>query len=160
MGIDPGLAAIGWGCITAAHQQVVALEYGSFTTSKRQQLPQRLQEIHSELQDLARKCQPQALAIEQIIFSSNQLTAIQVAQARGVAILAFAEIGIPVFEYSPLQIKQAVTGYGRADKEQVGKMTMRLLGLQKPPSPSHAADALAAALCHLFHSRLKNVSRK
>ena len=154
MGIDPGLAAMGWGFISAQNQEVKQVEFGSIRTTSRLALPERLHKIHLNLKELARKYQPDALAIEEIIFSSNQLTAIQVAQARGVAILAFAEMGIKVYEYSPLQIKQAVSGYGRASKEQVQKMLMRLLNLRKPPVPTHSADALATALCHLYHSRL------
>lgn len=154
MGIDPGLAAIGWGLITAQHQKIIELDYGAIRTSNRLPLPERLHKIYQKLKSLGERIQPSALAIEQLIFSTNQLTAIQVAQARGVAILAFAELGIPVFEYSPLQIKQSVTGYGRASKEQVRKMLLQLLGMKKAPTSTHSADAIATAVCHLFHSRL------
>ncbi|MCX7766877.1 MAG: crossover junction endodeoxyribonuclease RuvC [Candidatus Sumerlaeia bacterium] len=154
MGIDPGLAAIGWGIITAQHQKIIELEYGAIRTSNRLPLPERLHKIYQQLKLLGQRTQPSALAIEQLIFSTNQLTAIQVAQSRGVAILAFAELGIPVFEYSPLQIKQSVTGYGRASKEQVRKMLLQLLGLKNAPASTHSADAIATAVCHLFHSRM------
>ena len=158
VGIDPGLAAVGWGYLCAERQEIMTVEFGCVRTESTTPLPERLHTIHQQLRALAEKYKPDALAIEQLIFSSNQLTAISVAQARGVAILAFAEMGVKVFEYSPPQIKQSVTGYGRATKEQVQKMLLHWLKIDTPPRSSHAADAVAAALCHLFHGRASTTS--
>ena len=155
IGIDPGLAAIGWGFLEAHGQAVLDIDYGCIRTPAKMPLPERLHKIHTELNSLGQRYTPTTLAIEDIIFSSNQLTAIQVAQARGVCILAFAEMGTAVCEYSPPEIKRAVAGYGRATKEQLQKMLVQLLNLEKTPTPSHASDALATALCHLFHSRFE-----
>jgi crossover junction endodeoxyribonuclease RuvC len=152
MGIDPGLAAIGWCYIVAQGDNVIKMEYGCIRTDSKEPLPERLQKIHDELRELGRKYKPDELAIEEIIFSSNQLTAIQVAQARGVSILAFSELGVTIYEYSPPEIKRSVVGYGRATKDQVQKMLMQILDLEKPPRPSHASDAIATALCHIYHN--------
>ncbi len=156
MGIDPGLASLGWALLETEGQDVINVEYGSVRTHSSDSLPDRLDKIHHKLQKLVNQYEPEVLAIEDLIFSSNQLTAIQVAQARGVCILAFAQRGITVYEYSPPEIKRAIVGYGRATKEQIQKMVMQILHLEKIPRPSHASDAIAAALCHLYHLRLKN----
>ena len=154
MGIDPGLAAIGWALLTIKGRNIDSLAYGCIRTSTKESLPERLNIIHTKLRSLVKKFNPDSLAIEQLIFSTNQLTAIQVAQARGVCILSFAEMGVRIYEYSPLEIKRSVAGYGRASKEQVQKMVMQLLQLKTPPTPSHASDAIATALCHFFRHRL------
>lgn len=154
MGIDPGLAAIGWALLSIRGRDITNLVYGCIRTNSRESLPERLSKIHTKLRTLVKKYNPDSLAIEELIFSSNQLTAIHVAQARGVCILSCAEMGVRVYEYSPLEIKRSIAGYGRASKEQVQKMVMQLLHLDCPPTPSHASDAIATALCHFFRHRL------
>ena len=120
----------------------------------------RLQAIHRELKQLAETWQPAEAAIEEIFFSKNVRTAMSVGQARGVAMLALADAGLPVAEYTPLAIKQAVTGYGSADKKQMQEMVKMLLGLSEIPRPDDAADALAVAICHLHSARLKTLSEQ
>ncbi len=155
MGIDPGLAALGWGIIAHDGYRIRIVDYGAIRTKNTIALAERLSQIHTRLQEICAEYKPNVLAIEELFFSSNQLTAMQVAQARGVAILAFAKMGIKIYEYSPLAIKKSIVGYGRATKDQVKQMLVQLLSLEKPPKPTHAADAIAAALCHLNHQRLK-----
>jgi crossover junction endodeoxyribonuclease RuvC len=128
-------------------------------TASDQPTPTRLQVIHRELRALAAEWKPDEAAVEELFFSRNVRTAMSVGQARGVAILALAEAGLEVAEYTPLAIKQAVTGYGSADKAQMQEMVKMLLGLSEIPRPDDAADALAVAICHLHSARLKSMSR-
>lgn len=123
-------------------------------------MPARLQAIHREIKQLAEKWQPVEAAVEELFFSNNVRTAMSVGQARGVAILALADAGLPVAEYTPLAIKQAVTGYGSADKTQMQEMVKMLLGLSEVPRADDAADALAVAICHLHSARLKTLSEQ
>jgi crossover junction endodeoxyribonuclease RuvC len=123
-------------------------------------MPTRLQVIHREIKQLAEKWQPAEAAVEELFFSKNVRTAMSVGQARGVAMLALADAGLPVVEYTPLAIKQAVTGYGSADKTQMQEMVKMLLGLSEVPRPDDAADALAVAICHLHSARLKTLSEE
>ena len=125
------------------------LGFGVVTTEPEMKFTKRLEYIHSGMSRLMLKCKPDAVAIEKLYFQNNQKTAIDVAQARGVILLAAEQRGIPVFEYTPLQIKTVVTGYGKAKKPQVMEMTRRLLKLEKVPKPDDTADALAVALCHI-----------
>jgi crossover junction endodeoxyribonuclease RuvC len=148
LGIDPGLAAAGWGLIVHPEGGPGDVVWGRIKTTPDATMAGRLQKIFHSIQDLVRELKPEVVVIEELFFATNAKTAIVVAQARGAAILATAESGVPVFEYTPLQIKKAVTGNGRASKEQVQKMVATLLGLREIPRPDHAADALAAALCH------------
>lgn len=148
LGIDPGLAAVGWGLIVHPEGGPDAVRWGSFHTPAGQATAQRLRHIHDALRDLIAELRPEAIAIEQLFFATNVKTAMAVAQARGVIVLATAESGLDAAEYTPLQIKKAVTGRGGALKPQVQKMVAVLLGLREIPRPDHAADALAAALCH------------
>ena len=150
LGVDPGLASIGWGIIEVNGPSTICVCSGSLATQARHPLAARLRTIHDALKAIADEHQPQAAAGAQISFahSAHVKTAILMAHARGAAILAMAQCGIELFEYSPLQIKQSVVGYGRASKDQVQMMVMRLLGLKEAPATEHAADALAAALCH------------
>lgn len=148
LGVDPGLASIGWGIVEVNGPTTMCVCSGSLATQARQPLAERLRTIHDALKAIADEHQPQAAAVEEIFFAVNVKTAVAMAHARGAAILAMAQCGIELFEYSPLQIKQSVVGYGRASKDQVQMMVMRLLGLKEAPATEHAADALAAALCH------------
>ena len=155
-GIDPGYAIVGWGAISFKSNTYKALGYGSVETQAHTDFNQRLEYIYDELYAILNRCRPDALAIERLYFQTNQKTAIKVAQARGVTLLAAQKLKIPIFEYTPLQVKTAVTGYGKAKKPQVMEMTRRLLKLDEVPKPDDTADALGMAIahCHCSRSRL------
>ncbi|MBR2452490.1 MAG: crossover junction endodeoxyribonuclease RuvC [Clostridia bacterium] len=148
IGIDPGYAIVGVGCIDYEGNRFKIVEYGAITTEAGEDMTDRLKRIYDEAVDIITRTKPDALAIEELFFQNNQKTAINVAQARGVLILAAKNSGVPVFEYTPLQVKQAVVGYGRADKKQVQQMTKAILNLSEVPKPDDTADALALAVCH------------
>ena len=148
LGIDPGLASVGWGVIEYPNGGPDSVAWGSVRTKSDVPLPMRLRTIHDAVAALIEEHKPEAISVEELFFATNVKTAIVVAQARGVIVLATAHSGVPMHEYTPLQIKKAVTGRGQARKEQVQKMVAALLGLAEIPRPDHAADALAAALCH------------
>lgn len=152
MGIDPGLSRCGYGVVRQKGRDTEAVAAGIIRTDKDDPVPQRLHELQSELVELLSEYQPDAVAIEQVLFQVNVRTAMGVGQASGVAMAAAAGAGAEVFEYSPTQIKKAVTGWGAADKEQMGQMVQTLLGLPQPLKPVDAADAIAVALCHLAHA--------
>jgi crossover junction endodeoxyribonuclease RuvC len=130
------------------------IDYGVITTAAGQPLPERLQIIYCGLTDVARKHQPQQAAVEELFFSRNVRTALSVGHARGVALLALADAGLAIHEYKPLEIKQAITGYGGADKRQVQEMVRLLLNLDHVPQPDDAADAVAVAVCHIHSARM------
>ena len=148
-GIDPGYAIVGWGAISFRANAYKALGYGSIETEAHTDFNRRLEYIYDEIFAILNRCRPDALAIERLYFQTNQKTAINVAQARGVTLLAAQKLRIPIFEYTPLQVKTAVTGYGKAKKPQVMEMTRRLLKLEEMPKPDDTADALAIAICHI-----------
>ncbi len=148
LGIDPGFATIGFGLIASDRGGVQMLRYGAITTPAGMDFPQRLQLIYDDMTELLNLLKPDAVSIEELFFNTNITTGIQVAHGRGVILLACTKYGVPIFEYTPLQVKQAVAGYGRAEKRQVMDMTKRLLHLEKIPRPDDAADGLALALCH------------
>lgn len=148
LGIDPGYAITGYGIIVKDKDGLKALDYGVITTPTKSYFPQRLCSVHEGLAHLIDKFKPDCIAVEELFFSRNTTTAIGTAQARGVAVLAAAQNNKPVFEYTPLQVKVAVTGYGRAEKIQIQEMVKRLLKLKNYPKPDDAADALAVAICH------------
>lgn len=148
LGIDPGYATVGWGCVRYEHARFCLLGFGSIHTSSKTDFPSRLKSIYSEVELLLAKYRPDSMAIEKLYFKNNQKTAIDVAQARGVIMLAAQQSGIEIFEYTPLQVKSAVTGYGKAKKPQVMEMTRRLLRQSELPRPDDAADALALSVCH------------
>lgn len=147
-GIDPGYAIVGWGAISFQSNMYSAIGYGAVETESHTDFNERLEYIYDELYSILSRCRPDALAIERLYFQTNQKTAIKVAQARGVTLLAAQKLKIPIFEYTPLQVKTAVTGYGKAKKPQVMEMTRRLLKLDEMPKPDDTADALAIAICH------------
>ena len=155
LGIDPGYAIVGYGILDYEKNKFFPVEYGAVTTQAHTDFQERLKEVYASVDEIIRRTQPDALAIEKLFFTTNQKTVIQVAQARGVILLAAAMNGIPVYEYTPLQIKQSVTGYGKAIKTQVQEMTKRLLRLEKVPKPDDTADALAVAICHGYSYRSK-----
>ena len=148
LGIDPGLARMGFGVVTQMGHQMRAGDYGTLTTPAGGTLESRLVLLFERLQGLLAKVKPQAVAVEELFFSKNAKTAIAVGQARGVALLACGLAKVPVFEYRPMEVKQAVAGYGGADKAQVQKMVKILLGLDEVPKPDDTADALAIAIAH------------
>ena len=148
LGIDPGYAIVGWGVVYFSGNMYKPLGFGAVTTEPEMKFTKRLEYIHSGMSRLMLKCKPDAVAIEKLYFQNNQKTAIDVAQARGVILLAAEQRGIPVFEYTPLQIKQALVGYGRAEKKQVQQMVKAILNLEEVPKPDDTADAVAAAICH------------
>lgn len=148
LGIDPGYALIGYGVVMYNSGHFKTVNFGAITTSPNLSFPQRLEVIYRDINQLINEFKPDALSIEKLYFNTNTTTAIDVAQARGTILLAAQMNGVPIFEYTPLQVKSAVTGFGRAEKHQVMEMTKSLLGLSKVPKPDDTADALALAICH------------
>jgi len=160
LGIDPGTAITGYGLIREADDgALLALDYGVIRTPSSDPLHIRLIHIYQSLVDLIQQYQPQAIAVEELFFSKNARTALSVGHARGVILLAIAQSGIPFFQYKPAQIKQAVTGYGAADKKQIQEMVRMLLALDVIPKPDDAADALAIAICHYHSARYQRLVR-
>ena len=148
LGIDPGVATIGFGVIRAERGKNTLLRYGVITTPPGIPLSSRLFQIDRDMEELIHTFQPDEMAVEELFFSKNITTGIAVAHARGVILYTAERLHLPVYEYTPMQIKQAVVGYGLADKHQVMDMTRRLLKLRSIPRPDDAADALAIAMCH------------
>lgn len=148
LGIDPGYAIVGYGAIHFVNHTFTPLGFGAIVTQAQTPFNERLEIIYDRTVDIMKKCRPNAMAIEKLYFQNNQKTAINVAQARGVLLLAAQKMNVEVFEYTPLQVKTAVTGYGQAKKPQVMEMTRRLLKLPEVPKPDDTADALAIAICH------------
>lgn len=148
LGIDPGVAIVGFGIVDTERGKQRLVKCGVITTPAHSRLSCRLNSIFMDLQELINTFKPDAIAIEELFFNTNITTGISVAQARGVILLACYQSGVSVFEYTPLQVKQAVVGYGRAEKKQVMDMVRRILNLQEAPKPDDAADAVAIALCH------------
>ena len=148
IGIDPGYALMGYGIIEKKGNSLSVCDYGSISTEAGTPLPNRLKFLYSSLMDIIAEHQPESAAIEELFFNNNAKTIINVGQARGIAILACVNSGLEISEYTPLQIKQALTGYGKADKAQVQQMVKVLLGLDKVPKPDDTADALAVSVCH------------
>ncbi len=148
LGIDPGIAIVGWGVVEYNTTRFRPLGYGSITTPKEMSTQQRLDSIFVQMNEIIQKYRPDAMAVEELFFNTNQTTAIRVAEARGVILLAGYRAGLTIAEYTPLQVKQSVVGYGRAEKKQVITMVTMLLGLPKPPKPDDTADALALAITH------------
>ena len=159
LGIDPGTAIMGYGVVEETGGNLQAIDFGVLLTTKAETLPQRLLRLHRGLQELLLRHRPTAVAVETLFFNRNVRTALAVGQARGVALLAAAQAGLPVFEYSPQQVKDAVVGYGGASKDQVQRMVSTLLGLQEVPRPDDAADALAIAVCHVHSARFGMLSQ-
>lgn len=148
LGIDPGYAIVGYGVVDFDGYRFQPVDYGSIRTEAGVPFEQRLAAIWDELCTLIQKWRPAAVAVERLYFQSNQKTAIDVAQARGIVLLCAVKHGVEVFEYTPLQVKQAVAGYGKAEKRQVQQMVKSLLNLDEVPRPDDTADALAIAVCH------------
>ena len=148
LGIDPGIAIVGFGLIESNRGSVRMLQYGAVTTEAGLPLATRLVQIENDMTALIAQLKPDEIAVEELFFSKNITTGIAVAHGRGVILCTAERLGVPIFEYTPMQVKQAVAGYGLADKKQVMDMTKRLLKLKAVPKPDDAADALAIAICH------------
>ena len=154
MGIDPGLAIVGYGIVNSEKGNVTPIDYGVIEPPKNESVPARLHMIHDGINALFDKYKPDCVALEELFFTKNITTGINVAQARGVILLACSDRCGRLYEYTPMQIKQAITGYGKADKKQMQFMVTRLLRLRSVPKPDDAADALAVALTHAQSARL------
>ena len=148
LGIDPGLAIVGWGVIEYSGSRFRTLGYGSLQTPSTMSTEERLVKIHEGMTQLIKTYRPDSMAVEELFWNTNQTTGIRVSEARGVILLSGAQNGVPIYEYTPLQVKQSVVGYGRAEKKQVITMVTMLLKLDQPPKPDDTADALAIAICH------------
>ncbi len=157
LGIDPGTAITGYGVVREDEQGLALIECGTITTPPDQPLPVRLQGIYGGLAAVIRLHRPEEAAVEELFFSRNVRTALTVGHARGVVLLAVADSGLPLFEYKPLEVKQAIAGYGGADKHQVQEMVRMLLGLERAPQPDDAADAVAVAVCHIHSARMRSL---
>ena len=148
LGIDPGLAIVGWGVLEYSKGKFRVMGYGSIQTKAGLPVEERITQIYDGMNTIIDKYKPEVMAIEELFWNTNQKTGIVVAEARGVIILAARRANIPIFEYTPLQVKQAIVGYGRAEKKQVIMMVTTFLGLKEAPKPDDTADALAIAICH------------
>lgn len=157
IGVDPGYAIVGVGVIEYNGNKFRMLEYTAITTVAGMPTVDRLKKIYDEMTLLIDKYKPDAVAIEELFFNSNQKTAINVAQARGVILVSVRNRNIPIYEYTPLQVKQSVTGYGRADKKQVQNMVKMILNLNVIPKPDDAADGLALAICHAHSNKMNKM---
>ncbi len=159
LGIDPGTAIVGWGVIEITDGKVKPLVFGHIETSKDLPMPKRLLEISLHLKSIIEKYQPDEAAIEELFFFKNQKTIISVAQARGCILLTLENLCVNIYGYTPLEIKQALTNYGRADKAQIQLMVKSLLKLSTVPKPDDTADALAVALCHQSRRKMENIKQ-
>ena len=160
LGIDPGTAICGYGFVESQGSRLIAHEYGAVTTSPKARMEDRLMKLYDGLDALIKEYHPDVMGVEQLFFNRNVTTAIPVGQARGIVLHSAAKNGLELVERTPLQVKQAVVGYGKATKEQVIFMTQRLLGLAAKPKPDDAADALAIAICSIHSSKMENVQER
>ena len=152
LGIDPGYAIVGFGVVEYKNNHFTALDYGAIITEAKTPFNERLEIIFDKFNEVVARNSPEVMAIEKVFYNSNAKTVIDVSQARGVLMLAAQKNRLPVYEYTPLQVKQSVVGYGRAEKKQIQDMTKRILSLEKVPKPDDTADALAMAICHAHSS--------
>ncbi len=157
LGIDPGIARCGWGTIEVQKSKIKHQKYGCIETKQDVPVEERLRAVYEQITEIIKKEKPDILAIEELFFNTNAKTAFVVGQARGVVLLASAKQNIPVAIYTPLQVKVAVTGYGRAQKNQIGQMVKVLLKLKEVPKPDDIADALAIALTHAFTKKVNSI---
>lgn len=152
LGIDPGIAIVGWGVVDFTNNKFRTLGYGAITTTPDHSVEERLEIVYKELEAIINRYKPEVMSVEELFWNTNQKTGIIVAEARGVILLCAKLNNVALFEYTPLQVKQAVTGYGRADKKQMMTLVTMHLGLDAPPKPDDTADALALAMCHAHSS--------
>lgn len=148
LGIDPGLATVGWAVLESDRRGIIPVAFGAITTPAHTDIESRLLIIKQDLEEIIKKYQPEEMAIEELFFNTNITTGIAVAEARGVILCTAHALGVKISEYTPLQVKQAVVGYGRAEKQQVISMVTTILKLKSPPKPDDTADAVAIAICH------------
>ena len=148
LGIDPGIAIVGYGIVDKSANAYKAVKYDAITTKAHTPIENRLLSIYNELDLIIKEYKPEVMSVEELFFNNNAKTAFAVGQARGVILLAAVQNNLPIYEYTPLQVKQALTGYGRADKNQIQQMVKAMLGLSAVPKPDDVADALAIAMCH------------
>jgi len=164
LGIDPGTATTGYGILETDSDSIKVVDYGCIKTSSKEPSDVRLKKIYSDMKKLISKYKPGSVVVERLFFGANTKTAMAVGQARGVILLAASQAGVEIAEYTPLEVKMALTGYGRADKNQMQQMVKRLLKLKTIPKPDDAADALAVALCHInsdgFNSKVSRAYRQ
>lgn len=160
LGIDPGYAIVGYGVVQGDAGSIRVDDFGAIITQAHTTFEDRLAEIYGDLRELLEAHRPEVMAIESLFYTTNQKTVIAVAEARGVILLAARQAQIPIFEYTPLQIKQSVAGYGKATKRQMQEMTQRLLRLKEIPKPDDAADALAVGICHIHSARSLQFGKK
>ncbi len=160
IGIDPGSAICGYGVIDVEGNRLKTVAYGAITTTPDDTDARRLEILFNDLSDILEEYRPHKFGVEQLFFNRNVTTAITVGQARGVILLAASQQDLPIYEYTPLQVKQAVTGYGRATKEQVISMTMKLLGIKEKIKPDDTADALAIAICTAYSSQSEQLKKR
>ncbi len=159
LGIDPGIAIVGTGVVEKTGNKYVPLYFDSIITKAHTPLEDRIETVYNKIIELIDLYNPEAVAVEELFFNNNAKTAFAVGQARGVILLAAKQKGVPFYEYTPLQVKQALTGYGRADKKQMQQMVKNFLGLSEVPKPDDTADALAIAICHGNSVRFNNIER-
>ncbi len=159
LGIDPGIAIVGYGVVDKEGNSYKTIGYDAVTTRAHTPLPERLEKVYQEVDEIIKTYKPDAMSIEELFFNNNAKTALTVGQARGVIILAAVQNNLPVYEYTPLQVKQALTGYGRASKTQIQQMMKSMLGLNEIPKPDDVADALAIAVCHGNSMRFNSIKQ-
>ena len=159
LGIDPGIAIVGCGIVEKVGNKYVPVYYDSIITKAHTPLEDRIEIVYNKVVELIDTYKPEAIAVEELFFNNNAKTAFQVGQARGVILLAAKQKGVPFYEYTPLQVKQALTGYGRADKKQMQQMVKNFLGLSEVPKPDDTADALAIAICHGNSMRFNSIEQ-
>ena len=159
LGIDPGIGRCGWGVIENNGSKIKILNYGCIETSPKKEAPERLTEIYEQIIKIIKDYSPDCLSIEELFFNTNAKTAFVVGQARGVILLAASQKNLSISIYTPLQVKIALTGYGRADKNQIGQMVKILLSLKTIPKPDDSADALAIAITHAFSNKINKLSK-
>ena len=157
LGIDPGYAIVGWGVLEYQNNRFRTVDYGAITTPAGMDFPRRLEIIYREMEGILARYKVEAMSLEKLYFQNNKTTAIDVAQARGVILLAAQTAGVPVHEYTPMQVKMAVTGHGKAEKQQVQIMVKALLGMREIAKPDDAADAIAVAITHANSMRMKHM---
>ena len=159
LGIDPGIAIVGYGVVDKEGNSYKTIAYDAVTTRAHTPLPERLELVYNGVNEIIKQYKPDVMSIEELFFNNNAKTALTVGQARGVIILAAMQNNIPVYEYTPLQVKQALTGYGRASKTQIQQMMKSMLGLSAIPKPDDVADALAIAVCHGNSMRFNSIKQ-
>lgn len=157
LGIDPGIAIVGYGVVDKEGNRYKTVAYDAVTTRAHTPLEERLLLVYKGVDEIIKMYKPDAMSIEELFFNNNAKTAVAVGQARGVILLAAVQNGVPVYEYTPLQVKQALTGYGRASKAQIQQMMKSILGLESVPKPDDVADALAIAVCHGNSMRFNSI---